>query len=109
MGWKIWLDDIRPAPDGWVQFRRAEDCIKFLEMLNFEVDMVDHISVDNDLGDSAFWNTDERVMEGVDFMNWLEERMLSSNRQFEITCHSANPVAKKRIDSIIERIYRGMY
>ena len=44
---KIWLDDIRPAPEGWVWCKTAEVVI---ERLMTTPSLIKAISLDNDLG-----------------------------------------------------------
>ena len=44
---KIYLDDIRPAPEGWELYTQAEDVIV---MLLERPDRIDALSLDNDLG-----------------------------------------------------------
>ena len=43
---KIYLDDERPIPEGWVGARWPEDVIRLLEAGG-----VTHVSLDHDLGD----------------------------------------------------------
>jgi hypothetical protein len=57
---------------------------------NWEVDV---ISLDNDLG--------EGNMEGYKVLDWLESLLIPV--EFGIHIHSANPVARDRMRSVIER------
>jgi hypothetical protein len=43
---KLFIDDIRPAPEGWQQARTVTDAIRFLAMFGKEVD---EISIDHDI------------------------------------------------------------
>ena len=43
---KLYIDDIRPAPDGWQQARTVTDAIRFIEQFGLEVD---EISIDHDI------------------------------------------------------------
>ena len=111
---KIWLDDKRPAPDGyiWVEtvgaaiyeimYREREIDIAFkqyiLEGLDWEraatrlkTYYITEISCDNDLGDGE--------AEGYKLLNWLE----ATCRNYPIHIHTANPVAAERMREIIER------
>ena len=58
---KIWLDDIRKAPEGWLHFYWPEDIYPLLDK-----NMVTEISLDHDLGD------DKRGT-GYDIINYLEK------------------------------------
>ena len=93
MGYKIWLDDIRPAPDKtWIHEETAEDMIALMrQILDWGLE-IEIISLDNDLGKGR--------MEGYKVLDWLESLMIPVN--FEIHIHSANPVARERMRTIIQ-------
>jgi hypothetical protein len=42
---KLWLDDIRPAPEGWTWVKRVEDAIYYADR-----EPVEEMSLDHDLG-----------------------------------------------------------
>lgn len=91
---KVFLDDERTAPDGWVQVRWPDEVIKLLETCT-----VTHLSLDHDLGDDLRGT-------GYDVLLWIEREVVS--RKFEppqtITIHSANPAARVRMLAAIESI-----
>ena len=93
---KLYLDDERIAPDGWVQVRWPDEAIKLLQMGE-----VTNLSLDHDLGD------DQRGT-GYDVLLWIEQEVASC--QFtppaKIEVHSANPPARKRMQAAIESIFR---
>lgn len=99
---KIWLDDVRPVPDdSWYHITTGEDCVHFIKWAGLE--NIAAISFDNDLG--------EGVMEGYQVLNTVEHlvavRAISSsplNSVPTLSVHSANPVARARMEMIIERI-----
>lgn len=91
---KLWLDDERPAPEGWIATRWPEEVIALLEAGG-----VTHISLDHDLGD------DRRT--GYDVLVWIEEAV--ATRGFvppEIVIHSANCSARVRMQLAAEAIIR---
>ena len=76
---RVYLDDERSAPAGWVQVRWPSEAIDLLQSGG-----VTDISLDHDLGD------DERGT-GYDVILWIEEAV--ATRGFSpprITVHSAN-------------------
>jgi len=91
---KVWLDDERPAPDGWVGCRWPEEVIRLLETGRVEM-----LSLDHDLGEAA-------GRTGMDVLVWLEEQVWV--HQFRpprvMTVHSMNPVARDRMRALIRRI-----
>ena len=92
---KVYLDDERPAPDGWVQVRWPDEAIELLESGE-----VTHISLDHDLGD------DDRGT-GYDVVVWIEEA--TAVRYFdppEIHVHSANSSARLKMEAGIRSIQR---
>ena|SRR6185437_16604653 len=60
---KLWLDDIRPCPDGYLHARSVNEAIKLLEQHNCE-----YASLDHDLGDFA-----EDGGDGYKLMLWMAE------------------------------------
>ena len=91
---KIFLDDERTAPEGWVQVRWPDAAIKLLETCT-----VTNLSLDHDLGDDLRGT-------GYDVLLWIEREVVLSKfvpPQF-ITVHSANPAARVRMLAAIESI-----
>lgn len=93
---KIYLDDLRPAPEGWTRAYWPEDAIALLEAGG-----VTHVSLDHDLGDDAHGT-------GYSVILWIEEAV--ATRGFtppEIAIHSANPVGRARMQRGIDAIQRA--
>jgi hypothetical protein len=91
---KVYLDDERIAPDGWVQVRWPEEAIRLLQ-----TGSVTHISLDHDLGDDTRGT-------GYDVLLWIEEAAVlrNFNPPKFIEIHSANPAGKLRMLAAIEAI-----
>lgn len=92
---KIYLDDIRDAPEGWIRAYWPSEVIALLGQGG-----VTEISLDHDLGD------DQRGT-GYDVICWIEEAVVA--RGFvppKIVIHSANPVGRERMLRGIEAILR---
>lgn len=108
---RIWIDDVRPAPDGYIWCKstnEAKETIKFLEdlaaygmfynptTLEEHRVTIDLIDIDHDAGDYAD--------DGGDYyhlLDWLEE----TRRDYPIRIHSMNPVGVQRMREIIQ--YNG--
>lgn len=93
---KIFLDDERQTPDGWVRCYWPKDVIKHLM-----TGECTHLSLDHDLGDDS-------IGTGYDVLMWLEEQVFIS-RTFpipEITIHSSNASAAQRMRAAVESIKR---
>lgn len=92
---KIYLDDERVAPEGWLQVRWPNEVITLLES-----GCVTHLSLDHDLGD------DKRGT-GYDVLQWIEQQVFASNFiPPQIIIHTANPPARKRMLEAVESTQR---
>ncbi len=90
---KLWLDDIRPAPNGWFWSPNAEDAMNILRAFREEIT---HMSFDHDLGDTSI---PEKT--GYTVALWMAEHEIWPTE--ECTVHSANPVGARRIQGVIDR------
>jgi len=92
---KVWLDYMRPAPEGWSHVLWPQEAVELLVKGN-----VTHISLDHDLGDDKHGT-------GYDVLLWIEQAtMLSSFRPPVIRVHSANVSAKQKMLAAIAKIER---
>lgn len=101
-GIKIFLDDIRIAPEGWTLFRETE-ISKFLEMAEHASVM----SLDHDLGENVKQNG--YPITGYDIMKHLEKCVAISDLWSDgapvILVHSANPVGRGDMEACVKSIY----
>ena len=92
---RVFLDDERATPDGWVRVYWPDEAIALLEG-----SQVTEISLDHDLGD------DERGT-GYDVILWIEEAVVL--RGFvppKVLVHSANASAREKMLAGIQSIER---
>ena len=101
---KIWIDDLRPAPEGYIWFKSTNEALRHIRAHYTEIDT---ISLDHDAGDYA--------SEGGDFINVLNEleRLSYSGKwsvyyktvigNYKFRLHSANPVGITNMRAIIEK------
>ncbi len=92
---KVYLDDERATPEGWVRVFWPEEAIALLE-----AGQVTELSLDHDLGDDAHGT-------GYDVLLWLEEAV--ATRGFlppRVQVHSANSSARQKMLLAIARIER---
>lgn len=92
---KVFLDDIRPTPEGWIRAYWPDEVIALLQTGSVEV-----VSLDHDLGD------DERGT-GYDVITWIDEAVVM--RGFvppRILVHSSNSSAVAKIQAGIQAIQR---
>lgn len=99
---RVFLDDVRPAPAGWVRARTPEEVIALLR-----TGRVEALSLDFDLG---FRGAEERRT-GELVLHWLEERVFGGDLDFdlpEIAIHSSNPVGRQRLRRALDAIERRL-
>jgi len=93
MSYKLFLDDLRKAPDdSWVVVRSVKDFIKVIE----ERGMPDVISFDHDLGTESY---EVLASTGMDAAKWLVEKELIPKK---VMVHSANNVGAENIRRLLE-------
>mgnify|MGYP003328836560 CR=1 FL=1 len=87
---KLWIDDVRPAPEGYVWLKSVNDTIKFINANNNDIEL---INIDHDAGDYEFDGGDY-----IKLLDWLEE----TDRNYPIHIHSMNVVGVRNMRRIIE-------
>lgn len=91
---KVYLDDERETPPGWVRAHTVEETIDLLKS-----GRVTDLSLDNDLGDG--------FQEGFKVLDWMEIEVAQKGFKppENISAHSGNPVRKIYMRDLIKRIY----
>lgn len=119
---KIWVDDIRPAPEGYVWCKSTNDTIRLIQLSNSRIEElmerghnaflardvkartacyqhakkwdIELIDLDHDSGDFAY--------DGGDYIKVLD--YIEANRlSYPIKLHSMNPVGLSNMRLIIEK------
>lgn len=100
---KLWIDDVRPAPEGYVWCKSVNDAKRKIEyceswlnsglknLIGFDIEVID---VDHDAGEYVYFGGDY-----IRLLDWLEE----TGRNYPIRIHSQNPVGVANMQRIIER------
>ena len=105
---KLWIDDVRPAPEGyqWCKsVNEAKEIIEFCENPNIwpsytqnnkkdkpiEIELLD---CDHDAGDYSNDGGDY-----IKLLDWLER----TSRNYPIRIHSMNPVGRENMRAIIKK------
>lgn len=96
---KLWIDDVRPAPEGYTWVKTVEGAI--IEILttdalrmvdeNQEIELID---IDHDAGDYVQYGGDY-----IKLLDWLEE----TGRNYPIRIHSMNPVGRQNMLAICQK------
>lgn len=93
---KIWVDDIRPIPEGYVGTRSVNETIKLIEKAEKEGNEIELLDLDHDLGDYAIDGGD-----AIKILDYLAER----ETFYPIKIHTANPVGRENMERIIRRFW----
>ena len=102
---KLWIDDVRPAPEGYAlcnSVNEAIETIKLAESFCFynpttEEErrvVIELIDIDHDAGDYASDGGDY-----IKLLDWLEE----TGRNYPIRIHSMNVVGRMNMEAICRR------
>ena len=96
---KLWIDDVRPAPEGYVWCLSVDAAKGWINNIEFEhfafgKEKLELIDIDHDAGNFACDGGDY-----IKLLDWLEE----TGRNYPIRIHSANPVGVQNMRQIIER------
>ena len=106
---KIWVDDMRPAPNGYVWCNSVNDAISTIKMREARIKnilqrytpsetrmkdlSIQVIDIDHDAGDFATDGGDY-----IELLKWLE----ATKRNYPIRIHSMNPVGVQNMRAIIQ-------
>jgi hypothetical protein len=94
---RIFLDDVRPTPEGWHRVYWPDEVIALLQAGG-----VTEVSLDHDLGDDARGT-------GYDVILWIEEAVaLRGFHPPQLRVHSANAPARLKMQAGIASIERLM-
>ena len=91
---KLRIDDVRPAPDGYIltpSVNNAKYFIEWAERDNIHIEIID---IDHDAGIYASDGGDY-----IKLLDWFEE----TGRNYPIRIHSMNPVGVENMRRIIQR------
>ena len=97
---KLWIDDIRPAPEGYVWKKSVNSCLKFIGVALTFVSTWEEpglfLDIDHDAGEYAVDGGDY-----VKILDALEKANLSM--PISVHIHSQNPVGVENMRRIIKR------
>ena len=98
---KLWIDDVRPAPEGYLWITSVNLAIDFIDALCVSDEYFDLpvtlVDMDHDAGVFA--------SDGGDYIKFLDycEETWGKDLPFDIHIHSLNPVGVENMRRIIER------
>ena len=102
---KLWIDDIRPAPEGYIWVKSVNEFSRLFSHGTICLDnLITDVDLDHDAGDFSRDGGDY-----IEILNYLESvaegskiyKLLISDMKFHI--HSKNPVGVENMRRIIKR------
>lgn len=90
---KLWVDDVREAPDGYIWIKSVNEAKRIIETNSFDSIIID---LDHDAGDYVYDGGDY-----IKLLDWLEI-MGYVNDKYSFHIHSMNPVGVQNMRNIIE-------
>ena len=95
---KIWLDDVRDAPDGYIHCKSVNEAKTTITECEVNGNIIDVIDCDHDLGEFAKDGGD-----GIKLLDWLAER----ETYYPIELHTMNPVGRENMQNMIDRYWKN--
>lgn len=95
---RLWLDDERQPPLGWIWARSVAQAKTFIENNHFLGIEWEALSLDHDLGDFG-----GPGQEGHDFLNWMCETNNWPHQKPVV--HTSNPYERDMMRRTIERFF----
>ena len=93
---KIWVDDLRPVPQGYIGTKSVNETIELIEKLEDAGETIELLDLDHDLGDYASQGGD-----AIKLLDYLAER----GTFYPVAIHTANPVGKANMERVIKRYW----
>lgn len=94
MAIKIWVDDVRPAPFGYMNAYTTNIAINIIKLaVENEID-IEILDIDHDAGEWAYDGGDY-----IKILDWMERNQIS----IPIRIHSMNPVGVENMRRIIQK------
>lgn len=93
---KIWLDDLRPAPQGYESVKSVNEAISLILEAEKGRETIEVIDLDHDLGDYYPDGGD-----AIKLLDWLTER----ETFYPLEIHTANPVGRANMERMIARYW----
>jgi hypothetical protein len=89
---QLWIDDLRPAPEGWLWAKTPGEAIAILSSPDYDIRI---ISFDHDLG----LDDQGKAMTSEPVVDWIELRAArGEGPRIEWAIHSMNPEGRRYLE-----------
>ena len=96
---KLWIDDVRPAPEGYLLFKEINPALRFIRE---NIKLVTLIDLDHDAGDFRRGGKEDYIVI-LNELERLSRRDIISCDHVSFRFHSMNPVGVQNMRAIIQR------
>lgn len=93
---KIWVDDVREVPEGYIGTKSVNETIALIKEIENKDGQIELLDLDHDLGDYARFGGD-----AIKILDYLAER----GTFYPIAIHTANPVGRANMERMIKRFW----
>jgi len=97
---KIWVDDLRPVPQGYEGAKSVNEAIALIEEAESRGIEIEVLDLDHDLGD--YYSDGGDV---IKLLDWLAER----ETFYPVEIHTANPVGRANMERMLARYWGEGY
>ena len=93
---RIYLDDLRPVPQGYIGTKSVNETIALIEFIEEKGGTIECLDLDHDLGDFAWLGGD-----AIKLLDYL----VMEEKYYPIKIHTANPVGRATMERMIARYW----
>lgn len=102
---RLWIDDLRPAPEGYVWVKNVFTAKRYCYLYLFEGDdgrphmTIEELHLDHDSGEQSIMGGDY-----IKLLEWLEEKTYTEDWVIDsvFKIHSQNVVGRQNMEAIIK-------
>ncbi len=108
---RLWIDDIRPAPDGWVEAKTVTEAIRLIHKFGYQLE---EISLDHDISFPVTVGDVERPFPSPDTFHAVafyiatyklfQDKVKKDLWHPKITIHTSNPDGAKAMKETLELV-----
>lgn len=91
---KLWIDDLRPAPNGYLWCKSVDETKECILKAERDGEQIELLDLDHDSGDFQ-----SRGGDFIRILDWMEE----TGRVYSCHLHTANPVGRENMARIIRK------
>lgn len=99
MGLKIWVDDIRDIPEGYIGFRSVNEALNFIYRNISEIELLD---LDHDMG-NTFGGDCINIMNELERLYYRNSYFNDALPNIKFKFHSANPVGVQNMRAVLQK------